>query len=114
MGRLIGVCGTLLIWLGGAPVAAGPPASSAADAASAPPVKEVTIDPNVKEPVCRRQAPTGSRIAKQRCTTPDAALSSAEREQQRRDLDEMRTRAAMREQARAAAELDALRRRAGL
>jgi len=81
-----------------------------ADAASPPPIEEVTIDPNVKEPVCRREAPTGSRIFKERCTTPGATVSSAEREQQRRDLDEMRTRAAMRDQARAAAEQ---RRRAG-
>jgi hypothetical protein len=113
MSRLIGVCGALLVWCGGAaadPATSTPPG---ADAVSAPPVKEITIDPNAKEPVCRRAAPTGSRIAKERCETPAVAASSAEREQLRRDLDEMRTRAAMREQARAAAQLEALR-RAGL
>src|SRR5688572_7306633 len=55
-----------------APVADEAPTT---DAPSAPPavaeqshpVKEVTLDPTVKPPVCRRYVPTGSRIATERC-----------------------------------------------
>lgn len=114
MARLMGVCGALLALLGGASALADPSPSTPSDAVTAPPVKEVTIDPTRREPVCRRQAPTGSRIAKEHCETAGTPASNAEREQLRRDLDEMRTRQAMRDQARAAAELDAQRRRAGL
>jgi hypothetical protein len=75
-------------------------------------VKEITIDPNVKEPVCRRYTPTGSRIAKQRCESATAnSTLGAERDQLRRDIDEMRTRQLMRDQARAIALAEALRRR---
>jgi hypothetical protein len=108
MTRLILVCGGWLALLGS--TAAADPSESTAP----PPVKEITIDPTVKEPACRRQAPTGSRIARQRCEPPSTTASNAEREQLRRDLEEMRSREAMRDQARAAAELEALRRRAGL
>src|SRR5262245_31703311 len=108
MSRLVGVCAVLLVSVGSA-AAADPSAStpSGADAVSTPPVKEVTVTVDRNVTVCRRQAPTGSRIAIERCPT---TASSAEREQLRRDLDEMRTRAALREQARAAAQLEALRR----
>jgi len=106
MARLLGICAAGLAFLGGFAVA---------DPAPTPPTKEVTIAPTGKEPVCRRSAPTGSRIAQQRCTTPGVAseLSSAQREQLRRDLDEMRMRETLRDQARAVAELDAARRRSG-
>jgi hypothetical protein len=105
--RLIGICVAGLALLGGVAVA---------DPAPTPPAKKVIIAPTGKEPVCRRAAPTGSRIAQQRCTTPGAGteLNSAQREQLQRDIDEVRTRGAMRDQARAAAELDAARMRAGL
>jgi hypothetical protein len=103
----------LLALLGsGAAAAAPPPAVTPSIADTNPPVKEVTIDPNAKEPVCRRQAPTGSRIARERCAA--AEPSRAERDQLRRDIEEVRMREVMRDQARAAADLEALRRRSGL
>lgn len=79
------------------------------------PVKEVTLDPTVKPPVCRRYVPTGSRIATEVCHSAEVAdaVRAAERDQTRRDIDEMRMRQATRDQARAAAQTEALRRRAG-
>jgi len=112
MARIIGICGAWLVLLGGAAAADPSQPTPSGDAVRAPPVKEITIDPTIKEPVCRRQAPTGSRIAKARCEVPSTA-NSAERDQLRRDLDEMRMRQTMQDQARAAAELEALRRRSG-
>src|SRR6185436_3853360 len=38
-----------------------PPATPSAEAVDAPAVKEVTLDPTTKPPVCRRYVPTGSR-----------------------------------------------------
>jgi hypothetical protein len=79
------------------------------------PVKEVTLDPTVKPPVCRRYVPTGSRIATEVCQSAEVADSvrAAERDQTRRDIDEMRMRQATRDAARAAAQAESLRRSAG-
>jgi hypothetical protein len=91
------------------------PAETTDAAAPAQPVKEVTIDPTAKPPVCKRYVPTGSRIATERCQSAevDDDARTAERDQTRRDIDEMRTRQAARDQARAAAQAEALRMRAG-
>jgi hypothetical protein len=85
------------------------------DADKLQPVKEVTLDPTVKPPVCRRYVPTGSRIATEVCQSAEVANSvrAAERDQTRRDIDEMRMRQATRDAARAAAQAEALRRSAG-
>ena len=79
------------------------------------PVKEVTLDPTVKPPVCRRYVPTGSRIATEVCHSAEVAdaVRAAERDQTRRDIDEMRMRQATRDAARAAAQAESLRRSAG-
>jgi hypothetical protein len=121
---------SLLALLGGAVAAADPPPAPA-DLPSPPadrtptvappapereqPAKEVTLDPTAKPPVCRRYVPTGSRIATERCQSAEAAdgAQAAERDQARRDIDEMRMRQATRDQARAAAQVEALRQRAG-
>jgi hypothetical protein len=84
-------------------------------APSAATVTTTTIDPNVKYPVCKRYVPTGSRIATQRCETPQDETSAAQRAEHetiRRDLAEMRAVQALRDQARAQALAEALRRRA--
>ena len=96
-------------------VSAAPPQAPAPVAAEPGPVEEITLDPTVKPPVCRRYFPTGSRIATERCQSAEATTvaSEAERNQMRRDLEEMRMRQAAREQARAAAQAEAMRRRAG-
>jgi hypothetical protein len=99
-----------------APTTEAPAAASAADTTEpSQPVKEVTLDPTVKPPVCRRYVPTGSRIATERCQSAEVTDASvaAERDQARRDIDEMRMRQATRDQARAAAQAEALRQRAG-
>jgi hypothetical protein len=85
------------------------------DADKLQPVKEVTLDPTVKPPVCRRYVPTGSRIATEVCQSAEVANSvrAVERDQTRRDIDEMRMRQATRDAARAAAQAEALRRSAG-
>jgi hypothetical protein len=89
-------------------------AASSPEGDKAQPVKEITIDPTAKPPVCRRYVPTGSRIATERCQSAEATdAHAAEREQTRRDIDEMRMRQAARDQARAAAQVEALRQRAG-
>jgi hypothetical protein len=99
-----------------------PPTTANAPSASEPPgpakveaVKEVTLDPTAKPPVCRRYVPTGSRIATERCQSAETAddARAAERDQTRRDIDEMRMRQATRNQARAATQAEALRQRAG-
>jgi len=108
MVRLIPMLGA---WLATAAAAVEPAAPTApADTAAAQPVKVVTIDPNAKEPVCRRAAPTGSRIKKEFCEMPATASDTAAREQLRRDIDEVRTRQV---QAQQQAIADALRRRSG-
>ena len=112
MSRLIGICGAWLAFLGGAAAADPSQPTTPRDAVRTPPVKEITIDPTIKEPVCRRQAPTGSRIVKARCEAP-SIVSCAERDQLRRDLEEMRMRETMQDQGRGGPELEALRRRAG-
>jgi hypothetical protein len=98
------------------PVAPGesPPAASPADDDTTA-VKEVTLDPTVKPPVCRRYVPTGSRIATEVCQSAEVtdSMRAAERDQARRDIDEMRMRQATRDAARAAAQAEALRRSAG-
>jgi hypothetical protein len=78
-------------------------------------VKEITLDPTVKPPVCRRYVPTGSRIASERCQSAEVVdtVRAAERDQTRRDIDEMRMRQATRDAARAAAQAESLRRSAG-
>jgi hypothetical protein len=85
------------------------------EADKAQPIKEVTLDPTAKPPVCRRYVPTGSRIATERCQSAETtdAARTAERDQTRRDIDEMRMRQAARDQARSAAQAEALRQRAG-
>lgn len=122
MARLTGrfgiYCGVWLALLAATTVSADPSGSpqSTAGTGAADSVKEITLDPNAKEPVCRRYVPTGSRIAKQRCETPSAATTtadSAERDQLRRDIEEMRSRQLMLDQARALARAEALRRRTG-
>lgn len=106
------ICGVWLALIGAA-AAAPPDPTPARQPARADPVKEITIDPHAKEPVCRRYTPTGSRIAKRRCETPAAEnVRDAERDRLRRDLDEMRTREIMRDQARAQALAESMRRRA--
>jgi hypothetical protein len=97
------------------PTADAPPASEPPRADKAEAVKEVTLDPTAKPPVCRRYVPTGSRIATERCQSAETAddAPAAERDQTRRDIDEMRMRQATRDQARAAAQAEALRQRAG-
>ncbi|HSC16832.1 MAG TPA: hypothetical protein VLI71_17015 [Gammaproteobacteria bacterium] len=122
-----------LALLGGLAEAADPPAAAGpalgelpaatADTAAAPapgadqarPVKEVTLDPTLKPPVCRRYAPTGSRISTERCQSAESwdAARAADRSQTHRDIDEMRMRQAMRDQQRAA-QTEAMRRRGGL
>jgi hypothetical protein len=94
-----------------------PPAPSAAvlpsESDPTKPIKQVALDPNAPYPVCRKVAPTGSRIKNEVCVTPnpDDKAREAERAQIRRDMDEMRARQAMRDQARAHALAEAMRRR---
>jgi hypothetical protein len=80
-------------------------------------VREVKIDPNEKLPVCRRYVPTGSRIATERCETPEpksaTAAQRANHDVLRREVEEMRSLQSMREQARSQAIAEALRRRGG-
>jgi hypothetical protein len=95
---------------------APPPPAAGATAANKTPenVRTVTIDPNARRPVCRRFVPTGSRIAEQRCETPQrepTAADEANRAVLRRDIEAMRDQQMMREQARQAAMAEALRRR---
>jgi hypothetical protein len=97
-----------------APATAEPaPATASAETDNVPAVKEVTLDPTVKPPVCRRYVPTGSRIATEVCQSAEVtdAMRAAERDQTRRDIDEMRMRQATRDAARAAAQAEALRQR---
>ena len=114
----VGACCVAL--LAGPASAADPPALATPTSApalptggdQAQPVKQVALDPNVPYPVCRRIAPTGSRIKNEVCETPDSEKArEAERDQIRRDMDEMRARQAMRDQARAQALAEAMRRR---
>ena len=96
------------------PATAEPPtATASAEAVATATVKEVTLDPTVKPPVCRRYVPTGSRIATEVCQSAEVtdAVRAAERDQTRRDIDEMRMRQATRDAARAAAQAEALRQR---
>jgi len=95
-----------------APATTSTEAETETEADEVPAVKEVTLDPTAKPPVCRRYVPTGSRIASERCRSAESwdAARAAERGQIRHDIDEMRIRQA----ARAAAQADALRRRVGL
>ena len=92
-----------------------PTATPPSEADKPQPIKEVTLDPTAKPPVCRRYVPTGSRIATERCQSAETtdAARAAERDQTRRDIDEMRMRQATRDQARAATQAEALRRHAG-
>src|SRR5262245_3693013 len=53
---------------------------AAADADKAQPVKEITLNPTDKPPVCRRYVPTGSRIAYERCVSAEAADAVREAE----------------------------------
>lgn len=97
------------------PAATAAPATPSAEAVDAPAVKEVTLDPTTKPPVCRRYVPTGSRIATEVCQSAEVtdAVRAAERDQTRRDIDEMRMRQATRDAANAAAQAEALRRSPG-
>lgn len=90
-------------------------APAAAEPEAIVPDATTTIDPNVKEPVCRRYIPTGSRIATERCEMPKDTMSAKEqasRNIMRQDLADMRMQQQLRDQARAAAMAEALRRRA--
>jgi hypothetical protein len=95
--------------------AEGVPPTQITEAGDSQPVKEVTLDPTAKPPVCRRYVPTGSRIATERCRSAEVsdAVRAAERDQARRDIDEMRVRQATRDAARAAAQAESLRRSVG-
>lgn len=104
--------------LGDDPVTSSPTNAPAAEpvatAVSPQAITRTTIDPNVKEPVCKRHIPTGSRIATERCEMPTDSLSvkqQASREILRRDVEDMRRQQQMRDQARNQAMADALRRR---
>lgn len=100
------------------PVAATPDAGAAQTAAEPrkAPDRTITIDPNLRPPVCKRVVPTGSRIAEQRCESPaDRATTTADdanRAILRRDIEAMRDQQMLREQARQAAMAEAMRRRA--
>jgi hypothetical protein len=118
--RSVACCALAL--LAGPAVADDPPTSPSTNApAAAEPeavaphaITRTTIDPNVKEPVCKRHIPTGSRIATQRCEMPKDTLSAKEqasREVMRRDVADMRMQQQMRDQVRAQAMAEALRRR---
>jgi len=96
------------------PPSPSPNAQAAAEPEAIVPNATTTIDPNVKEPVCKRHVPTGSRIATQRCEMPKDTLSvreQASREVMRRDVADMRMQQQLRDQARAQAMAEALRRR---
>ena len=89
-------------------------APAAAEPEAIVPNATTTIDPNVKDPVCKRHFPTGSRIATQRCEMPKDTMSvkeQASRDVMRQDIAEMRMQQQLRDQARAAAMAEALRRR---
>jgi len=93
-----------------------PPALAEAETKQPRGMREVTIDPNTRDPVCRRYVPTGSRISTMRCVTPQESLTAAQQadhDTMRRDVAEMRALQAMREQARTQALADMLRRRGG-
>lgn len=91
------------------------PARSSAEADQVPAIKEITLDPTAKPPVCRRYVPTGSRIATERCQSAEVAdaARAAERDQTRRDIDELRMRQTTRDAARAAEQAAAMRQRSG-
>ena len=74
-------------------------------------VPQVTIESYARLPVCRRHVPTGSRIATERCTTPDAADS--QHAAARQQLDSLRQQQMIEDQARQQARAEALRRRVG-
>jgi hypothetical protein len=117
--RLVAVGACCAVFLAGAAWAADPPPATPSFAPALPtegdraqPIKQVALDPNVPYPVCRRIAPTGSRIKNEVCVTPDSEKArTAERDQIRRDMDEMRARQTMRDQARAQALSEAMMRR---
>jgi hypothetical protein len=118
--RSVAVGACCLALLAGSASAADPPPPATptsapalpADGDQAQPVKQVALDPTVPSPVCRRVAPTGSRIKNEVCETADSEKArEAERDQIRRDLDEMRARQAMRDQARSQALAEAMMRR---
>jgi hypothetical protein len=119
--RSVAVAACCLAWVAEAAWAADPPPPATPTSApalptegdQARPVKQVALDPNVPHPVCRRIAPTGSRIKNEVCETPapDDKAREAEHHQIRRDMDEMRARQAMREQARTQALAEAMLRR---
>lgn len=119
MTRLVAVAGCVMALLAGAALAGDPPATSPAapvpviPSAAEQPIKQVALDPNAPYPVCRRIAPTGSRIKNEVCEAPntDGNSRKAEREQIRRDMDEMRARQTMRDQVRAQSLAEAMRRR---
>jgi hypothetical protein len=100
------------------PTAASNIATPRAESGTAASVKipQITIDASVKPPVCRRYVPTGSRIATERCETQEESITAAQQTNQdliRRDVEEMRALQQVREQVRAQALADALRRPAG-
>jgi hypothetical protein len=62
--------------------------------------------------VCRKERPTGSRIAIERCRAPSTPADELERKIERQDFESMRQQQIYREQARQAAEA-AMRQRGG-
>jgi hypothetical protein len=83
------------------------PTSRAADAK----VPEVAIESFVDDTVCRRQQPTGSRIAVKRCrskTERETPLSESNARIRQQELEELRLNQQYLEQARARARAEAL------
>lgn len=119
MARVVAVAGCIMALLAGTALAGDPPATTPPATTPPPPsageqpIKQVALDPNAPYPVCRRVAPTGSRIKNEVCEMPntDGKGRDAEREQIRRDMDEMRARQTMRDQVRAQSLAEAMRRR---
>jgi hypothetical protein len=93
---------------------AAPPAESRSATAAATPTKVtvVEIDQRVEDAtVCRREAPTGSRIITKRCySKAERELAAADDRAEQERLDELRMLQLYRDQERAGARAEALRR----
>jgi hypothetical protein len=121
---LAATCAILASWPGLAAADATTKAERAAtraaaqqerQAAAPAKVPEVAIEAFARLPVCRRHVPTGTRIAGERCTSNDAttaALRKNEQDLTRQDVEMLRQRQMIQEQARQTARAEALRRRA--
>jgi hypothetical protein len=93
------------------------PAAEATARSKAPEsFRTVMLDPSEPRIVCRRHAPTGSRIAEQRCESTNARKKPADEASRallRRDIQALRDQQMMREQARQAVTAEGIRRRGG-